>query len=94
MDEVDGMSSGDHGGAGALSQFCKITSMPMILICNDKSLPKMRTFDRTTYDLPFRRPSENEVKSRLMTIAFREKSSWIQVLLDNWYRQLRMILDK
>lgn len=73
MDEVDGMSSGDHGGAGALSQFCKITKMPMILICNDKSLPKMRTFDRVTYDLPFRRPSENEVKSRLMTIAFREK---------------------
>ena len=75
MDEVDGMSSGDHGGAGALSQFCKITKMPMILICNDKSLPKMRTFDRVTYDLPFRRPSENEVKSRLMTIAFREKSN-------------------
>ncbi|CAI5756463.1 unnamed protein product [Candida verbasci] len=72
MDEVDGMSSGDHGGAGALSAFCKITEMPMILICNDKSLPKMRTFDRVTYDLPFRRPQENEVKSRLMTIAFRE----------------------
>ena len=35
----------------------------------------MRTFDRVTYDLPFRRPSENEVKSRLMTIAFREKSN-------------------
>ncbi|CAH6720583.1 replication factor C subunit 1 [[Candida] jaroonii] len=73
MDEVDGMSSGDHGGAGALSQFCKITSMPMILICNDKSLPKMRTFDRVTYDLPFRRPSENEVKARIMTICHREK---------------------
>ncbi|RCK67087.1 Replication factor C subunit 1 [Candida viswanathii] len=73
MDEVDGMSSGDHGGAGALSLFCKITKMPMILICNDKSLPKMRTFDRVTYDLPFRRPNENEVKGRLMTIAFREK---------------------
>ncbi|CCG21264.1 Rfc1 protein [Candida orthopsilosis Co 90-125] len=72
MDEVDGMSSGDHGGAGALSQFCRITNMPMILICNDKSLPKMRTFDRVTYDLPFRRPTENEVKSRLMTIALRE----------------------
>ncbi|KAI5970435.1 rfc1 [Candida margitis] len=72
MDEVDGMSSGDHGGAGALSQFCRITNMPMILICNDKSLPKMRTFDRVTLDLPFRRPTENEVKSRLMTIALRE----------------------
>lgn len=73
MDEVDGMSSGDHGGAGALSQFCRITKMPMILICNDKSLPKMRTFDRVTYDLPFRRPSENEVKARIMTICHREK---------------------
>lgn len=73
MDEVDGMSSGDHGGAGALSAFCKITHMPMILICNDKSLPKMRTFDRVTLDLPFRRPSEAEMKSRLMSIALREK---------------------
>ncbi|EGV60115.1 DNA replication factor C, large subunit [Yamadazyma tenuis ATCC 10573] len=73
MDEVDGMSSGDHGGAGALSQFCRITKMPMILICNDKSLPKMRTFDRVTYDLAFRRPSENEVKARIMTICHREK---------------------
>lgn len=73
MDEVDGMSSGDHGGAGALSSFCKITKMPLILICNDKSLPKMRTFDRVTFDLTFRRPSEVEVRSRLMTIAHREK---------------------
>ena len=73
MDEVDGMSSGDHGGAGALSAFCRITKMPMILICNDKSLPKMRTFDRVTYDLAFRRPTETEVKARLMTIAHREK---------------------
>ncbi|PVH18800.1 hypothetical protein CXQ85_001089 [Candidozyma haemuli] len=72
MDEVDGMSSGDHGGAGALSAFCRITKMPMILICNDKTLPKMRTFDKIAYQLPFRRPTETEVKSRLMTIALRE----------------------
>lgn len=73
MDEVDGMSSGDHGGAGALSAFCRITQMPMILICNDKSLPKMRTFDKVTFDLPFRRPTETEMRSRLLTIALREK---------------------
>lgn len=73
MDEVDGMSSGDHGGAGALSAFCRITKMPMILICNDKSLPKMRTFDTVTYGLPFRRPTEMEIRSRLLTIAHREK---------------------
>ncbi|KAI0464525.1 hypothetical protein LJB42_002140 [Komagataella kurtzmanii] len=73
MDEVDGMSSGDHGGVGALAQFCRITSTPIILICNDKSLPKMRPFDRVTLDLPFRRPSASELKSRIMTIAHREK---------------------
>ncbi|GEQ69914.1 hypothetical protein JCM33374_g3590 [Metschnikowia sp. JCM 33374] len=73
MDEVDGMSSGDHGGAGALSAFCRITKMPMILICNDKSLPKMRTFDKVTLGLPFRRPSEVEMKARLLTIAHRER---------------------
>lgn len=73
MDEVDGMSSGDRGGAGALSAFCKITKMPIILICNDKTLPKMRTFDRVALDLPFKRPSEQEVRARLMMIALREK---------------------
>lgn len=73
MDEVDGMSSGDRGGAGALSAFCKITKMPIILICNDKTLPKMRTFDTVTLGLPFRRPSEQEVRARLMMIAHREK---------------------
>lgn len=73
MDEVDGMSSGDRGGVGALSSFCRTTSIPMILICNDKSLPKMRPFDRVTFDMPFRRPTLQEMKSRLMTIALREK---------------------
>lgn len=73
MDEVDGMSSGDHGGAGALSAFCRITKMPMILICNDRSLQKMRTFDRVTFNLTFKRPSEVEMRSRLLTIAHREQ---------------------
>ncbi|KAI5959011.1 rfc1 [Candida pseudojiufengensis] len=72
MDEVDGMSTGDHGGTAALAQFCRITKMPIILICNDKSLPKMKVFDKTTYELPFQRPKESEIRSRLMTIATRE----------------------
>lgn len=72
MDEVDGMSSGDNGGVAQLAQFCRITKTPMILICNDKSLPKMRTLDRCCYDLVWRRPTAREMKSRLMTIAHRE----------------------
>lgn len=97
MDEVDGMSSGDHGGAGALSQFCRITSTPMILICNDKSLPKMRTFDRVTFDLPFRRPNENEVKSRIMTICYREKikidSSVVSALVATTNNDIRQMIN-
>ncbi|KAH3664129.1 hypothetical protein OGAPHI_004843 [Ogataea philodendri] len=72
MDEVDGMSSGDHGGGAQLSQFCRVTETPLILICNDKSLPKMRTFDKTCFDMTWRKPTSKEMKSRLMTIAHRE----------------------
>ena len=72
MDEVDGMSSGDNGGVAQLAQFCKTTKTPMILICNDKSLPKMRTLDKYCFDLGWRRPTSREMKSRLMSIAHRE----------------------
>ncbi|KAG0674533.1 hypothetical protein C6P42_002176 [Pichia californica] len=72
MDEVDGMSSGDNGGVAQLAQFCRTTKTPMILICNDKSLPKMRTLDKYCYDVGWRRPTSREMKSRLMSIAHRE----------------------
>ena len=73
MDEVDGMSGGDRGGVGQLAQFCRKTSTPMILICNERNQPKMRPFDRVCLDIQFRRPDANSVKARLMTIAVREK---------------------
>lgn len=72
MDEVDGMSAGDRGGVGALAAVCKKTQIPMILICNDRKLPKMKPFDYVTYDLPFRRPTTDMIRSRVSTIAFRE----------------------
>ncbi|KXT03937.1 hypothetical protein AC578_9238 [Pseudocercospora eumusae] len=72
MDEVDGMSAGDRGGVGALAAVCKKTMIPMILICNDRKLPKMKPFDFVTYDLPFRRPTTDMIRSRIMTIAYRE----------------------
>ena len=72
MDEVDGMSAGDRGGVGALAAVCKKTQIPMILICNDRKLPKMKPFDFVTYDLPFRRPTTDMIRSRISTIAYRE----------------------
>ncbi|SCU89497.1 LAFA_0E18558g1_1 [Lachancea sp. 'fantastica'] len=73
MDEVDGMSGGDRGGVGQMALFCRKTSMPMILICNERNSPKMRPFDRVCLDIQFRRPDVNSIKARLMTIAVREK---------------------
>ncbi|KAF2431972.1 DNA replication factor C, large subunit [Tothia fuscella] len=73
MDEVDGMSGGDRGGVGALAALCKKAEIPIILICNDRKLPKMKPFDYCTFDLPFRRPTTDMIRARISTIAFREQ---------------------
>ncbi|KAG8626391.1 hypothetical protein KVT40_005336 [Elsinoe batatas] len=72
MDEVDGMSAGDRGGVGALAAICKKTSIPIILICNERRLPKMKPFDHVTFDLKFQRPTTDMIRGRIMTIMFRE----------------------
>lgn len=72
MDEVDGMSAGDRGGVGAMAAICKKANIPIILICNDRKLPKMKPFDFVAYDLPFRRPTTDQIRGRIMTILFRE----------------------
>ncbi|RHZ64473.1 replication factor C subunit 1 [Aspergillus thermomutatus] len=72
MDEVDGMSAGDRGGVSALVSIAKKTHIPLILICNERRLPKMKPFDHITYELPFRRPTAEQIRARLSTICFRE----------------------
>jgi replication factor C subunit 1 len=72
MDEVDGMSAGDRGGVGALAAVAKKTNIPLILICNERRLPKMKPFDFVTADFGFRRPTTDMIRSRIQTICFRE----------------------
>lgn len=72
MDEVDGMSAGDRGGVGALAAVAKKSHIPLILICNDRRIPKMKPFDHVVYELPFRRPTAEQIRARLSTICFRE----------------------
>lgn len=72
MDEVDGMSSGDRGGVGALTSFIRKTKTPIILICNERRIPKMRPFDRICLELSYRRPDARAVTPRLMAIAQKE----------------------
>ncbi|MBW0475959.1 hypothetical protein O181_015674 [Austropuccinia psidii MF-1] len=72
MDEVDGMSAGDRGGVGALNALIKKTQVPIIAIANDMSTPKMKPLKATAYSLVFRRPDAAAIRSRMMSIAFKE----------------------
>lgn len=97
MDEVDGMSAGDRGGVGALAAVCKKTQVPMILICNDRRLPKMKPFDYVTYDIPFRRPTTDQIRSRIMTIAYREglkmPKNVIDALIEGTNADIRQVVN-
>ena len=97
MDEVDGMSAGDRGGVGALAAVCKKTNIPMILICNDRRLPKMKPFDSVTYDLQFRKPTVDQIRSRIMTICYREglkaPANVINALIEGSRSDIRQIIN-
>ncbi|KDN69612.1 putative replication factor RFC1 C terminal domain-containing protein [Colletotrichum sublineola] len=97
MDEVDGMSAGDRGGVGALAKFCKKTEVPLILICNERKLPKMKPFDFVAMDVPFRRPTVEQVRSRIMTICHREGLKLpvpvVDALIEGSNKDIRQIIN-
>jgi len=97
MDEVDGMSAGDRGGVGALAALCKKNHVPIILICNDRKLPKMKPFDHVAFDLPFRRPTTDQIRQRIMTICFREKlkipPNVINALIEGSHADIRQVIN-
>jgi replication factor C subunit 1 len=97
MDEVDGMSAGDRGGVGALAAVAKKTSVPMILICNERRLPKMKPFDFVTWDVPFRRPTAEMIRARLMTICYREGMKFpapvLDALIEGSHSDIRQIIN-
>lgn len=97
MDEVDGMSAGDRGGVGALAKLCKTTDIPMILICNERKLPKMKPFDHVTLDILFKRPTIEMVRSRIATICHREGMKLpmpvIDALIEGSNKDIRQIIN-
>ncbi|KAI1295779.1 replication factor RFC1 C terminal domain-containing protein [Xylaria venustula] len=97
MDEVDGMSAGDRGGVAALAKFCKKTEVPLILICNERKLPKMKPFDFVTYDVKFQRPQVDQIRSRMMTVCHREGLKLpvpvLDALIEGSNRDIRQIVN-
>ncbi|KAJ1976736.1 DNA replication factor C complex subunit Rfc1 [Dimargaris xerosporica] len=97
MDEVDGMSAGDRGGMAELIQIIKKSLIPIICICNDRQSPNIRSLAGYCEDLRFRRPDANTIRSRLMTIAFKEKlklqPNAIDQLVASTHADIRQILN-
>jgi replication factor C subunit 1 len=97
MDEVDGMSAGDRGGVGALAKVCKKTEVPMILICNERKIPKMKPFDHVAYDVMFKRPTVEQVRSRIATICVREglkiPPQVMDALIEGSNKDIRQIIN-
>ncbi|KAL2820368.1 replication factor RFC1 C terminal domain-containing protein [Aspergillus granulosus] len=97
MDEVDGMSGGDRGGVGAMAAIAKKTQIPLILICNDRRLPKMKPFDHVVFDIPFRRPTVEQIRARLSTICFREglkiSPQVLDSLIEGTHADIRQVIN-
>lgn len=97
MDEVDGMSAGDRGGVGALAKLCKKTEVPLILICNERRLPKMKPFDHVAFDIKFQRPTVDQIRSRIMTICHREGLKMpppvVNALIEGSGKDIRQIIN-
>jgi DNA polymerase III delta prime subunit len=96
MDEVDGMSSGDRGGVGALNALIKKTKVPIIAICNDKSNPKMKPLMSTCFQMVFRRyvfPRSGCTSTSLTQITAQAECERDQVANDDDCLQVRSLLD-
>ncbi|KAI6010360.1 replication factor RFC1 C terminal domain-containing protein [Pisolithus microcarpus] len=97
MDEVDGMSAGDRGGVGALNALIRKTRIPIICIANDGGAQKLRPLTSTTCKLPFRKPDASAVRSRMLSIAYKEKmkipTNVIDQLIEGAQSDIRQVLN-
>ncbi|KAE9411148.1 DNA replication factor C, large subunit [Gymnopus androsaceus JB14] len=97
MDEVDGMSAGDRGGVGALNALIKKSKIPIICIANDKGAQKLKPLMSTTYGLSFAKPQASTIRSRMMSIVYREKmkipANVIDQLIAGAQSDIRQVLN-
>ncbi|KAL1939716.1 hypothetical protein VTO73DRAFT_9749 [Trametes versicolor] len=97
MDEVDGMSAGDRGGVGALCALIKKTKIPIICIANDRGAQKLKPLTNVTFNLSYRRPEATAIRSRILSIAFKEKlkipANVIDQLVQGAQSDIRQVLN-
>lgn len=66
MDEVDGMSTGDHGGMAELIKVIdKSPPAPIICIANDRGSPKIKSLSGHCLDIKYQRPPKATIAKKL-----------------------------
>lgn len=97
MDEVDGMSAGDRGGVGALNALIKKSKIPIICIANDRNAQKLKPLISTTFNLPFHKPQAQMIRSRILSIAFKEnlqiQANVVDQLIEGSQSDIRQVLN-
>ncbi len=82
VDEVDGISSADRGGASAIVDVIKHSSFPIILTANDAYATPVRTIANYVEIVKFKRINPITIKSVLRRIAEKEGVSVSDEVLD------------
>ncbi|THU99376.1 purine nucleotide binding protein [Dendrothele bispora CBS 962.96] len=97
MDEVDGMSAGDRGGVGALNALIKKTKIPIICIANDRNAQKLKPLMGTTFNLTFQKPQATTIRSRILSIVYKEKmkipANVVDQLISGAQSDIRQVLN-
>lgn len=97
MDEVDGMSAGDRGGVGALAALIRKSRVPIICIANDRGAQKLKPLVSCAFNLPFKKPEATMIRSRIMTILYKEKMkvppNVVDQLVEGAQSDIRQVLN-
>lgn len=96
MDEIDGMTS-DRGGIAELTNIIKLSKVPIICICNDRTSMKIKTLSNHCTDLRFRKLDERQILPRVKHILRQEqvdiKEPLLREIIHNSSGDLRYVLN-
>ena len=98
MDEVDGMAgNGDRGGVQELIAVIKRSRVPFICICNDRQHQKVRSLERSCFDLRLRRPTKAMIAKRAVDVGSREgleiEANAAELLAESCGNDIRQVLN-
>ncbi|CAH8434319.1 unnamed protein product [Heterobilharzia americana] len=98
MDEVDGMAGNeDRGGMQELINMIKATHLPIICMCNDRQAIKIRSLSNYCLDLRFHRPRVEQIKSAVLSIAFKENvnlpADVLTNIIDSSNHDIRQVIN-